>query len=183
MHKQPFMLLIGASSLAAVIVALAACSSATPAPTATEAATAAATATEAPTATEAAAPARPNPDNETVGAAVGLTGNATSGKAIYVANCQKCHGPDGTGGLTNPGSDDGTVPALNPIDETLINSDTKVYATNLDLFIEHGSTPAGTKPALLMPAWGDGPIAPFTKLAPQEIADVIAYLIGLNPAK
>jgi mono/diheme cytochrome c family protein len=185
MNKQPFALVATASALAAVVVGLAACGSSTPAPTATQAPTTAPTTapTEVATTTEVSGPARPDPDNEQVGAAVGLTGDVTKGKTIYVANCQKCHGPEGTTGIPNPGSDDGTVPSLNPIDETLINSDAKVYATNLDLFIEHGSTPAGTKPTLSMPAWGDGPIAPYKKLAPQEIADVIAYIMSLNPAK
>ena len=109
------------------------------------------------------------------GEAVKLTGNVDSGKEIYVANCQRCHGVDGTGDVPNPGTDDGTVPPLNPIDETLVSSDYKTYATNIDLFIEHGSTPAGTIPNLYMPAWGD-----TGALTPQQIADVIAYIISLN---
>jgi mono/diheme cytochrome c family protein len=183
MHKHSFGLLMVTTALAAVVVILAACDSSTPAATATEAPTAAPTAAEAATAAEPEGPARPDPDNEQVGAAVGLTGDVSNGKTVYVANCQKCHGPDGAVGIANPGSDDGTIPSLNPIDETLIDKDPKVYATNLDLFVEHGSTPAGTKPTLTMPAWGDGPIAPYKKLAPQEIADVIVYVMSLNPPK
>ena len=57
------------------------------------------------------------------GAALNLTGTVTAGQEVFVANCQKCHGPDGQGGVNNPGSDDGTVPPLNPIDSTLVNSD------------------------------------------------------------
>jgi mono/diheme cytochrome c family protein len=79
------------------------------------------------------------------------------------------------GGVANPGSTDGTVPPLNPIDGTLIDPDPKVYATNLDLFLEHGSTPEGPSPKQTMPAWGDD-----KKLTAQQIADVIAYLISLN---
>ena len=109
------------------------------------------------------------------GAAIELTGNADSGKVIFEQNCVVCHMPEGAGGHINPGSDDGTVPALNPIDETLIDPDYKVFATNLDLFIEHGSRPAGEAPIFQMPAWGD-----LKVLAPQQIADVIAYLISLN---
>jgi mono/diheme cytochrome c family protein len=109
------------------------------------------------------------------GPAVDLTGNADSGKEIYVANCQACHGVEGVGGILNPGSDDGTIPPLKPIDDTLVNSDPKIYATNLDLFIEHGSTPAGSIPNFFMPAWGDR-----GALNPQQIADVIAYIISLN---
>jgi mono/diheme cytochrome c family protein len=109
------------------------------------------------------------------GPAVGLTGNVDSGKAIYAANCQTCHGVDGAGGNPNSGTEDGTIPPLNPIDSTLVNSDKQVYATNLDLFIEHGSTPEGTVPNFYMPAWGD-----TGALQPQQIADVIAYIISLN---
>jgi mono/diheme cytochrome c family protein len=116
------------------------------------------------------------PSNEGApGPAIDLTGDATAGAQIFVDNCQKCHGDQGQGGIDNPGSDDGTIPPLNPIDATLIDKDPKIYATNLDLFIEHGSTPAGTNPKETMPAWGDE-----NKLTPQQIADVIAYIIRLN---
>ncbi len=40
-----------------------------------------------------------------------------------------------------------------------------VYAYNVDLFVEHGSTPDGTNPQLTMPAWGD---------------DIIAYIFNVN---
>ncbi len=110
------------------------------------------------------------------GPAVNLTGNAANGATIYATSCQVCHGPQGKGGVPNPGSADGTVPPLNPIDDTIANKDPKTFATNVDLFIEHGSKPEGANPALQMPAWGD------TKaLSPQQIADVIAYIISLNP--
>ena len=110
------------------------------------------------------------------GVALNLTGTVTAGQEVFVANCQKCHGPDGQGGVNNPGSDDGTVPPLNPIDSTLVNSELPVFAFNLDLFLEHGSTPSGSGPQLTMPAWGDQ-----QKLTPQQIADVMAYVISLNP--
>lgn len=119
-------------------------------------------------------PARPsNPGG--AGEAVNLTGDAAAGAAIFSANCVACHGDQGKGGIPNPGSEDGTVPELNPIDPTLKNADAKVYATNLDLFIEHGSKPAGDSPALQMKAFGNEKI-----LTPQQIADVIAYIISLN---
>ena len=110
------------------------------------------------------------------GPAVNLTGKADSGKQIFAANCITCHAAEGKGGNPNPGSTDGTVPALNPIDQSLISVDAKTYAANLDLFIEHGSTPAGTNPTFTMPAWGDK-----GALQPQQSADVIAYLMSINP--
>ena len=109
------------------------------------------------------------------GSALNLAGNIAAGTQVFTANCEKCHGPQGVGGVANPGSTDGTVPPLNPIDDTLIDKDLKVFAYNIDLFVEHGSTPEGPGPKQTMPAWGDD-----KKLTPQQIADVIAYLISLN---
>jgi mono/diheme cytochrome c family protein len=113
------------------------------------------------------------------GPAIDLTGNVDNGKQIFVANCQICHGAEGAGNYPNPNSADGTVPPLNPIDSTLIDPDLKIYAVNIDLFIEHGSMPeaamAEVIPDRFMPAWGDR-----GALTPQEIADVIAYIISLN---
>lgn len=119
-------------------------------------------------------PARPsNPGG--AGEAVNLKGDPVKGAEIFQANCVSCHGEEGKGGVANPGSDDGEVPALNPIDPTLVSQDAKTFATNIDLFLEHGSTPAGSSPALSMPKFGDDGM-----LQPQEIADVIAYVIQLN---
>jgi mono/diheme cytochrome c family protein len=127
--------------------------------------------TETPSAEAIARPSNPGGPGD----AVNLTGDAKAGQDVYVANCQTCHGDQGTDNVSNPGSDDGTVPALNPIDSTLVSSDYKTYATNLDLFIENGSVPAGSGPVHTMPAWGkDG------TLSQQQIADVIAYIISLN---
>jgi mono/diheme cytochrome c family protein len=110
------------------------------------------------------------------GAALNLTGDANAGATVFVANCQTCHAAQGKGGVANPGSTDGTVPPLNPIDPTIANADPKVFASNVDLFVEHGSTPDGPSPTFSMPAWGDK-----KALTPQQIADVIAYVISLNP--
>ncbi|AMV71754.1 hypothetical protein JCM30471_01850 [Desulfuromonas carbonis] len=111
------------------------------------------------------------------GEAVQLSGDAVSGAKLFVDNCLPCHGAEGKGGVANPGSADGTVPPLNPIDQTMVSPDAKVFATNIDLFLEHGSIPEGSKPAMTMPAWGAGNL-----LTQQQIADLIAYLIKLNPA-
>jgi mono/diheme cytochrome c family protein len=104
-----------------------------------------------------------------------LTGDPTAGAQVFQSNCVACHGPQGKQGVTNPGSTDGSVPQLNPIDPTLVNTDFKTFAYNLDLFIQHGSTPEGSGPAISMPAWGDK-----GDLTQQQIADVIAYVISLN---
>ncbi len=113
------------------------------------------------------------------GDAINLQGDATKGAQVFQSTCQPCHGAQGVGNVSNPGSKDGTVPPLNPIDSTMVSSNTKTFATNIDLFLEHGSTPEaekeGTPPALSMPAFGDQ-----KKLQPQQIADVIAYVISLN---
>ena len=109
------------------------------------------------------------------GDAVNLTGDVTNGKAVFEANCVSCHGPEGKGGVANPGSLDGTVLPLNPIDPGLKSSDAKTFTTNVDLFLEHGSTPEGDSPTLSMLKFGDDKL-----LKPQEIADVIAYVISLN---
>jgi mono/diheme cytochrome c family protein len=111
------------------------------------------------------------------GQALKLTGDPKAGEKIYVDNCQKCHGEQGQGNVKNPGSDDGTVPELNPIDETITDVDPMVYACNIDLFVEHGSVPSGPKPEQTMPAWGDE-----HKLSDQQIADVISYVMTLNGA-
>jgi len=109
------------------------------------------------------------------GPAVNLTGSVESGKQIFAANCAACHGAEGKGGVPNPGSANGTVPTLNPIEAGMVDPDFMTFALNLDLFIEHGSTPKGDNPFRSMPAWGDS-----GALTPQQIADVIAYVISLN---
>ena len=119
-------------------------------------------------------PARPS-NAGGPGEAINLTGDPKAGADIFSSICYSCHGDLGKGGVPNPGSTDGTVPPLNPIDPTLKNSDYKTFATNLDLFLEHGSTPEGTSPLKSMPAFGDN-----KTLTPQQIADVIAYVISLN---
>ena len=144
----------------------------TPTPAATTTGPTTAATTSAPAAAgEVARPSNPGGPGE----AINLKGNAATGEQIFVARCTACHGDQGKQGISNPGSDDGTVPPLNPIDSTLVSTDPVTYATNLDLFIQHGSKPAGPAPAIQMPAWGDQNL-----LSQQEIADVIAYIISLN---
>ncbi len=120
-------------------------------------------------------PAHPNTPGGP-GEAINLTGDLANGEKIYVDKCQMCHGPQGTDNILNPGSDDGTVPILNPIDPTIANPDYHTFAYNVDLFVQNGSRPAGINPARSMPPWGTG-----NALTQQQIADVIAYIISLNP--
>ena len=119
-------------------------------------------------------PAKPsNPGGP--GEAVNLKGDPQQGQQVFQTNCVVCHGEQGKGGIPNPGSADGTVPELNPIDPTLVSANDKTFATNLDLFIQHGSTPEGDSPEKSMLAFGDN-----NTLTQQQIADVIAYVISLN---
>ncbi len=111
------------------------------------------------------------------GAAATMKGDAQAGAKLFAVNCTPCHGAEGKGGVPNPGSADGSVPLLNPIDPTLVSKDPKVFAANLDLFLQHGSTPEGNHPAITMPAWGADKM-----LTQQQIADLIAYVMSLNPA-
>jgi mono/diheme cytochrome c family protein len=132
-------------------------------------------ATQAPQAPQqgAAQPNVPNPGGP--GEAINLTGDPAAGAKVFT-KCQGCHGKEGKGGQANPGSDAGTIPALNPVRETLKSTDPKTFATNLDLFIEHGARPTGSNPERAMAPFGDRKM-----LTPQQIADVIAYIISLNP--
>lgn len=119
-------------------------------------------------------PARPsNTGNPGPGAT--MAGDAGRGQGGFGQFCAACHGPEGAQGIPNPGSDDGSVPVLNPIDPTVANPDPKTFALNVDLFIEHGSVPSGTNPVIMMPSFGDSKM-----LTDQQIADIIAYIIRLN---
>ncbi len=118
--------------------------------------------------------ASPRPaDRETL--APQLIGDPRHGGLLFAQNCQSCHGARGRGGVANPGSDDGTVPPLNPIDPELVDPDPDVFASKIDPFPQHGSTPAGPKPALAMPAFGDS-----GALTQQQISNLEAYVLGLN---
>jgi len=77
--------------------------------------------------------------------------------------------------VPNPGSDDGTVPPLNPIDPEFSDRDPQLFAEKIDRMIQHGSIPEGPHPAMHMPAWGD-----THSLTQQEIANIEAYVMMLN---
>lgn len=122
-------------------------------------------------------PAKPSIAGGT-GPALSLTGNANNGKPLFGTYCAACHGPEGIVGGPNPRSSDEFVPSLNPIDPTIANADPKIFAANVDLFIEHGSVPSGPAPELSMPSFGDQKM-----LTPQQIADIITYIMSLNGVK
>ena len=120
----------------------------------------------------------PNVDITGVGLASSTHGDAAAGGTKFAANCAVCHGDRGVGGVANPGSDDGTVPPLNPIDPGFLedsNGSAAIFARDLDVFIQHGSRPAGPSPELEMPAWGDHHL-----LGQSDIADIEAYVMSLN---
>jgi mono/diheme cytochrome c family protein len=132
--------------------------------------------TNEPTPTPAGVEEVPEPSNPGgPGQAVNLTGDPVAGAVVYKTNCATCHGDAGKGGIANLGSNDESVPPVNPIDPLLKDPNYLVFATNIDLFIQHGSTPEGVSPFRNMPGWGDK-----NAITQQQIADVIAYIIGLN---
>ena len=112
---------------------------------------------------------------EETGQAAFIIGSAENGADLYREQCVSCHGPEGKGGIPNPGSDDGVVPPLGPIDRKLYDTDPKVFAVNIDKIIQHGSMPSGPRPALHMPAWGD-----TRSLTQEEISNLEAYIMSLN---
>jgi mono/diheme cytochrome c family protein len=111
-------------------------------------------------------------DKTKTGTAVSLTGDPVAGRAVFVTSCVSCHGPEGAGGVPNAGSKDATIPELKPIDEGFST------LASMDKVIEHGALPEGDSVEKKMPAFGD-----TGALKPQQIADVIAYVLSINNLK
>lgn len=109
------------------------------------------------------------------GKAAYIIGSAERGEILFKRQCSPCHGEHGKKGIPNPGSSDGKVPELNPIDREIFDSDPEVFAANIDRFIQHGSLPEGPEPALRMAAFGD-----TNSLTQQEISNLEAYILRLN---
>ncbi|MDE3088982.1 MAG: cupredoxin domain-containing protein [Chloroflexota bacterium] len=112
------------------------------------------------------------------GDAVKTHGDPYKGRLLFALNCTTCHGDRGTDGAVNPGSDDGSVPLLNPIDPGFLEDsggNPQQFAQLIDLFIQHGSRPPGDDPQISMIGWGDQKL-----LTQQQIADVEAYVMQLN---
>lgn len=115
------------------------------------------------------------PEASEPGPASMTIGDAGHGAILFQQTCVRCHGPMGTDKVPNPGSDDGTVPPLNPIDPAFKSADPGVFASNIDRFIQHGSVPDGPSPTLKMLPFGDS-----NTLTQQAIANVEAYVLSLN---
>jgi len=109
------------------------------------------------------------------GEAAMLIGNRSLGRMLFADYCRSCHGSKGTDGVLNPGSADGRVPRLNPIDPKLSNPEPSAFASGIDRIIQHGSVPQGPRPAIQMPAYGDD-----KSLTQPQIAAVEAYVLSLN---
>ena len=109
------------------------------------------------------------------GQAADIIGSTERGALLFTMECQACHGPHGTDKVPNPGSADGTVPPLNPIDRELFSKDPATFARNIDIFLQHGSVPEGPSPQLRMPAFGAG-----NSLTQQQISNAEAYILSLN---
>jgi len=104
-----------------------------------------------------------------------VIGNVELGEYLFKQNCEQCHGVGGKDKVPNPGSTDGTVPPLNPIDSTLSNKNAQTFVNNIDPYIQHGSIPAGLNPVLHMLPFGDS-----KSLTQQMITNVEAYVLHLN---
>ncbi len=109
------------------------------------------------------------------GKAAYVIGSAVRGADVFRKNCSSCHGPEGVTTVPNPGSTDGKVPNLSPIDREDYRPEAQAFAEIIDRYIQHGSVPAGPNPAIRMPAFGDS-----HTLTQQEIANVEAYVLQLN---
>src|SRR5208337_1740241 len=62
-----------------------------------------------------------------VGEAAHVIGSSERGAELFNNYCTSCHGPKGMLGMPNPGSDQGSVPQLNPISRELNNGDPKTF--------------------------------------------------------
>jgi len=108
-------------------------------------------------------------------AAQQFVGNPRHGEKLFGQYCGSCHGPEGKGGVKNPGSADGQVPSLSPIDEELADKDPARFVAKIDPFLQNGATPPGPRPALKMPDFGRS-----LALTQAQISHLEAYVLSLN---
>lgn len=109
------------------------------------------------------------------GPAASVIGSVQHGATLFGLYCASCHGAEGRGGVPNPGSEGGVIPALNPIRQNLFDPDPELFATNVDRVLQHGAIPKGPLPAKSMLVFGT-----THSLSQEEIADLEAYILSLN---
>ena len=114
------------------------------------------------------------------GAAADMIGNARHGKKLFDANCISCHGKDGRGGIPNPGSYLGTIPALNPVRSDIFSKDPAVFSGNLDRFIQNGAQVPGPSSSTGMPPMSMVAYGKTQSLTQPEISNIIAYIMHVN---
>jgi mono/diheme cytochrome c family protein len=108
-------------------------------------------------------------------------GGADHGSTLFALYCVECHGEKGAKGVENPGSVDGEVPSLNPIDPEIKGKTPQEFVDGLDAYLQNGSMPeAATStpnagPRLKMPSFGN-----TYALTEPQIADLEAYAMRLN---
>jgi sulfur oxidation c-type cytochrome SoxX len=102
-------------------------------------------------------------------------GNPEHGEKLFERYCTSCHGPEGKGGVPNPGSAEGLVPSLNPIDEEILDKDPVRFVAKIDPYLQDGATPPGPAPALKMPDFGRS-----LALTQAQISHLEAYVLDLN---
>jgi mono/diheme cytochrome c family protein len=93
--------------------------------------------------------------------------------AAFASKCAFCHGPDGSGGVPNPNSVDGVIPALNTAEVTQeFDTAAKIKAIILD----------GSEPAKAAEAPGAPINMPSFKgqLSEAELDALVAYVQGLS---
>jgi ubiquinol-cytochrome c reductase cytochrome b subunit len=109
------------------------------------------------------------------GRAASVIGSGEHGAVLFRLYCASCHGPEGVGGITNPGSAGGTIPPLSPIDRKFYSSDPQTFANNIDRILQYGSIPKGPMPEKKMLEFGM-----TNSLTQEEIADLEAYILERN---
>ena len=109
------------------------------------------------------------------GRAAFVIGSEGPGAVLFRLYCASCHGPEGKGGIPNPGSAGGEIPPLNPIDRRFYSSDPQTFATNVDRVLQYGSIPKGPMPEKQMLVFGE-----TNSLTQEEIADLEAYILERN---
>lgn len=108
-------------------------------------------------------------------------GGSEHGATLFVLYCVECHGERGAKGVENPGSGDGTVPPINPIDPAVKGKTAQEFVDGLDGYLQNGSVPGppdsspNAVPRLKMPSFGN-----TYALTQPQIADLEAYVMKLN---